>query len=62
MLSNDFWWFVGMWLGNGWIDKQRRVGMAICFDYPEERDRYYRVVDNLLELNPLREIERVIGS
>lgn len=30
MLSNDFWWFVGIWLGNGWIDRQCRVGMAIC--------------------------------
>lgn len=52
MLSDDFWWFVGMWLGNGWIDKQCRVQMAICFDYPEERDRYYKVIDNLFGIKP----------
>ena len=52
MLSDDFWWFVGMWLGNGWIDKQCRVQMAICFGYPEERDRYYKVIDNLFGVKP----------
>lgn len=51
-----------MWLGNGWIDRQCRVGMAICFDYPEERDRYYRVVDSLFGVKPSERGRRVIGS
>lgn len=51
-----------MWLGNGWIDKQCRVQMAICFDYPEERDRYYKVIDNLLVLSLRRDAGRVIGN
>lgn len=51
-----------MWLGNGWIDKRCRVQMAICLDYPEERDRYYKVIDNLLVLSLRRDIERGIGS
>lgn len=32
------------------------------FDYPEERDRYYRVVDSLFGVKPSERGRRVIGS
>jgi hypothetical protein len=27
----DFWWFVGLWLGDGWVDNKKH-SVSIAFD------------------------------
>lgn len=40
--STDFWWLVGFWLGNGWIEKSNRVFLCIN---EEDTDAIARVKD-----------------
>ena len=44
--DKDFWWFIGMWLGDGWLGKlNESYTISVCFNSKEE---YY--------LNKLKEI------
>ena len=37
--DKDFWWFIGMWLGDGWLSKLNdSYSITICFD---SKDEYY---------------------
>ena len=37
--DKDFWWFIGMWLGDGWLGKlNNSYTISICFD---SKDEYY---------------------
>jgi hypothetical protein len=37
--DKDFWWFIGMWLGDGWLGKlNNSYSLSICFD---AKDEYY---------------------
>lgn len=39
----DFWWFVGLWLGDGWVD-DKKYSVSISFDLkqPSFYNQYYR--------------------
>lgn len=33
LFDTDFWWFIGMWLGDGWLGKRKdSFSISICFD------------------------------
>jgi len=37
LFENDFWWFMGMWLGDGWLDKNKHsYAISLCFDKKHE--------------------------
>lgn len=37
LLEDDFWWFMGMWLGDGWLGKNNHSHtISICFDKNHE--------------------------
>jgi len=37
LLEDDFWWFIGMWLGDGWLGKNNYSHtISICFDKNHE--------------------------
>jgi intein/homing endonuclease len=37
LLNKDFWWFIGLWLGDGWIEKYKySQGIVICFNKNEK--------------------------
>lgn len=37
--DKEFWWFIGMWLGDGWLGKlNNSYSISICFD---SKDEYY---------------------
>ena len=39
----DFWWFVGLWLGDGWIDnKKHSVSIAFDLKQPSFYNQYYK--------------------
>lgn len=39
----DFWWFVGLWLGDGWVDnKKHSVSIAFDFKQPSFYNQYYK--------------------
>lgn len=64
MIGMDFWWFVGLWLGDGWVDMKKHC-VSIAFDLKQNTfyDRYHdflkkhniqyyeRVRQNSLEVN-----------
>ena len=38
ILNEDFWWFVGMWLGDGWIQTNgRSKSIYLCFDKKDKK-------------------------
>jgi len=46
--SDDFWWFVGLWLGDGWCDKGRnRVSVALNATELYTIERLKSVIENL---------------
>lgn len=39
----DFWWFVGLWLGDGWVDnKKHSVSIAFDLKQPSFYNQYYK--------------------
>lgn len=39
----DFWWFVGLWLGDGWVDnKKHSVSVAFDLKQPSFYNQYYK--------------------
>lgn len=59
MTGVDFWWFVGLWLGDGWIDMKKHC-VSIAFDLKQNTfyDRYY----SFLKKHGIRYYERVRQS
>lgn len=63
--SDQFWWFVGLWLGDGWCDsKKHSVSIAFdinqkfyfdkCYNFIQNElgiVPYYRIRENTIELN-----------
>ena len=45
--SQDFWWFVGLWLGDGWCDKHK-CSISISFDkkQPCFYNKYYQFLND----------------
>ena len=48
----DFWWFVGLWLGDGWCDTKKH-SVSIAFDIKQKcfYERYYSFLNNVLHIN-----------
>lgn len=48
----DFWWFVGLWLGDGWCDAKKH-SVSIAFDIKQKcfYERYYSFLNNVLHIN-----------
>lgn len=48
----DFWWFVGLWLGDGWCDTKKH-SVSIAFDIKQKcfYERYYSFLNNVLNIN-----------
>ena len=48
----DFWWFVGLWLGDGWCDTKKH-SVSISFDIKQKcfYERYYSFLNNVLHIN-----------
>ena len=48
----DFWWFVGLWLGDGWCDSKKH-SVSIAFDIKQKcfYERYYSFLNNVLHIN-----------
>lgn len=59
MTGVDFWWFVGLWLGDGWIDMKKHC-VSIAFDLKQNTfyDRYH----SFLKKHGIRYYERVRQS
>ena len=39
----DFWWFVGLWLGDGWVDdKKHSISISFDLKYPSFYNQYYK--------------------
>ena len=53
--DKDFWWFIGMWLGDGWLGKlNNSYSISICFD---SKDEYYlnktnELINRLFDRSP----------
>lgn len=54
--STNFWWFVGLWLGDGWVDLKKH-SVSIAFDLKQNTfyDRYY----SFLKENDIYYYERI---
>lgn len=57
--DKDFWWFIGVWLGDGWIEKNKySFSVLVCFN---KKEKYYlekceKIIKRLFKRNPsLRE-------
>ena len=38
LMEKDFWWFIGLWLGDGWLGKNKySYTISICFDKKHEK-------------------------
>lgn len=50
--SEDFWWFIGLWLGDGWTDRNK---IFIAFNEKEQKhiDRFKRIITDLFGRSPL---------
>lgn len=51
--SDQFWWFVGLWLGDGWCDSKKH-SVSIVFDINQKFyfDKYYNFIQNELGIVP----------
>lgn len=49
--SEDFWWFIGLWLGDGWNDKNK---LCISFNEKEQKhiNRFIRISKELFNRSP----------
>ena len=51
--TDEFWWFVGLWLGNGWGDSKKH-SISIAFDQTQKFyfDKCYSFIQNQLGIIP----------
>lgn len=51
--SDQFWWFVGLWLGDGWCDSKKH-SISIAFDINQKFyfDKCYNFIQNELSIVP----------
>lgn len=42
--SQNYYWFIGLWLGDGWVDKTGRISVAFDKNQPDYFDKYKKVV------------------
>ena len=54
--SQDFWWFVGLWLGDGWCDKSKHC-VSIVFD--EKQLCFYNKYYQFLNDNNIKHYSRI---
>jgi hypothetical protein len=59
MNSDLFWWFVGLWLGDGWCDSKKH-SVSISFDVKQKFyfDKCYNFIQNELGIVPYYRIRR----
>jgi hypothetical protein len=54
--DKDFWWFIGMWLGDGWVGHYNNYdySISVCFNKNEIYyvDKLYEIVGRLFERKP----------
>jgi hypothetical protein len=54
--DKDFWWFIGMWLGDGWVGHYNNYdySISVCFNKNETYyvDKLYEIVGRLFERKP----------
>lgn len=52
MYNEDFWWFIGVWLGNGWCDnKQYKISISFNKDAIDCIKRCRSIVENIFKRN-----------
>jgi len=55
-LSNkEFWWFIGLWLGDGWLEKNKYTySIVICFNKKEKyySDKCINIIKKLFDRSP----------
>ena len=55
LLEDDFWWFIGMWLGDGWLGKNKdSYSISICFDKNHESyvEKCEEIIKRLFKRSP----------
>ena len=55
LLEDDFWWFIGMWLGDGWLGKNKHsYSISICFDKNHETyvEKCEEIIKRLFKRSP----------
>ncbi len=54
--DKDFWWFIGMWLGDGWVGHYNNYdySISVCFNKNEIYyvDKLYEIIGRLFERKP----------
>lgn len=57
--SDLFWWFVGLWLGDGWCDSKKH-SVSISFDINQKFyfDKCYNFIQNELGITPYYRVRR----
>ena len=57
--SDLFWWFVGLWLGDGWCDSKKH-SVSISFDVNQKFyfDKCYNFIQNELGITPYYRVRR----
>lgn len=57
--SDLFWWFVGLWLGDGWCDS-KKYSVSISFDVNQKFyfDKCYNFIQNELGITPYYRVRR----
>jgi hypothetical protein len=57
--SDLFWWFVGLWLGDGWCDSKKH-SVSISFDVKQKFyfDKCYNFIQNELGITPYYRVRR----
>lgn len=53
--NSDFWWFIGMWLGDGWLGKYKNsYSISLCFNKTEYfyLEKSKAIIEKFFERNP----------